>query len=93
MSLHGGGSRFRRASQPRRKEDATTTTTRAESYTYEEGFPTEEAAQRARDEVDFHRAIIAYRFWFPTITLESILVGLNECGVRENQSAAIGGVS
>ena len=86
-----GGYGFWRASRPTKKEDAVAATTRAETYTYEQNFPTEEAARRARDDVDLHRAIIAYRFWFPTITLESIFVGLSECGVRDNQSVAIGG--
>ena len=56
------------------------------SYTFEQNFPTEEAARRARDEGDFQRAIIAYRFWFPTITFEAIFEGLSESGVFENQS-------
>ena len=41
------------------------TTTRVETYAFEEGVPTDEAVRRARDDVDVRRAIIAYRFWFP----------------------------
>ena len=69
------------------KEHAVAAT--AGAFTFEQGFPSEEAARRARDEVDFHRAIIAFRFWFPTVTVEAIFEGLNECGAREDQSVAI----
>ena len=58
------------------KEHAVAAT--AGAFTFEQGFPSEEAARRARDEVDFHRAIIAYRFWFPTVTVEAIFEDLNE---------------
>ena len=34
----------------------------ATSYGFERGFPSGDAAQRARDDADFQRAVIAYRF-------------------------------
>jgi hypothetical protein len=38
----------------------------APQYTFERGYPTPETSQRARDDADFQRAVIAYRFWYPT---------------------------
>jgi hypothetical protein len=38
------------------------------------GFPTPEAAQKARDEADFQRAVTAYRFWYPTVSCEGIFM-------------------
>jgi hypothetical protein len=36
------------------------------------GFPPADAAQKARDDADYQRAMIAYRFWYPTISCEGI---------------------
>jgi hypothetical protein len=64
-------------------------TTRAETYMFEHGFPTDDAALRARDDVELHRAIVAYRFWFPTVNFEGVFNGLRERGVMANGSVAI----
>jgi hypothetical protein len=64
-------------------------TTRAETYTFLNGFPTDDAALRARDDVELHRAIVAYRFWFPTVNFEGVFNGLRERGVMANESVAI----
>jgi hypothetical protein len=52
-------------------------------YPFEHDFPTNEAAQRARDDADFQRAIVAYRFWYPTISCEGIMNGPREQGLKE----------
>ena len=36
------------------------------------GFPREDAAGRLRDEGDLQRAVTAYRFWYPTVSVEGI---------------------
>ena len=33
------------------------------------GFPTEQAAAKLRDDADFQRAVTAYRFWYPTVSV------------------------
>jgi hypothetical protein len=53
------------------------------------GFPTQEAAQRARDDADFQRAVVAYRFWYPTISCEGIFHGNRAAGINDNETMAI----
>lgn len=55
-------------------------------YKFAAGFPTPEATQRARDDVDYQRALTAYRFWYPTVSMEGLFHGSREAGMRENQS-------
>src|SRR5262249_22977784 len=38
------------------------------SHAFDRGFPSSQEAQRARDDADFQRAMIAYRFWYPTVS-------------------------
>lgn len=61
----------------------------ARPYAFEQDFPTEDAAQRARDDADFQRAIAAYRFWYPTVSCEGIFNDNRELGIRDNDSAMI----
>ncbi|MES2792863.1 MAG: DUF1254 domain-containing protein [Planctomycetota bacterium] len=53
------------------------------------GFPPADAAQTARDEADYQRAMTAYRFWYPTISCEGIFNGNREKGIRDNESIVI----
>lgn len=53
------------------------------------GFPTPQAAQRARDDADLQRAITAYRFWYPTVSMEGIFNGQREAGIRDNESIMV----
>src|SRR6516162_6877666 len=52
-------------------------------------FPTPEAAQKARDDADYQRAVTAYRFWFPTVSCEGIFNGKRELGIKDGESASI----
>src|SRR5262245_35366075 len=56
---------------------------------FEGGFPTPEAARRARDEQDLQRAITAYRFWYPTVSCEGIFNGSRERGIKDNEALAV----
>jgi hypothetical protein len=58
-------------------------------YQFQRGFPTEEAARRARDDADFQRAVTAYRFWYPTVSAEGIFNGGRELGLKDNEAMAI----
>jgi len=58
-------------------------------YTFERGFPTKGAAQRARDDAYYQRALTAYRFWYPTVSLEGVFNGYRKKGISENQSVGI----
>jgi hypothetical protein len=56
---------------------------------FERGFPTDGAAQRVRDDADFQRAVTAYRFWYPTVSVEGIFNGNRERGLADNESIGI----
>jgi hypothetical protein len=62
-----------------RSEDA------AEPYAFDRGYPTPEASQRARDDADFQRAIVAYRFWYPAVSVEGIFNGNRAIGLEDNK--------
>ncbi len=54
------------------------------SYTFERGFPSNDAAQKAIDDTDFQRTVQAYRFWYPTVSNEGIFQGNRDTGVNDN---------
>ena len=49
------------------------------------GFPLEDAVGRLRDEGDLQRAVTAYRFWYPTVSVEGIFNGNRELGLADNE--------
>ncbi|MBP3960184.1 DUF1254 domain-containing protein [Gemmata sp. G18] len=53
------------------------------------GFPAPDAAQKARDEADYQRAVTAYRFWYPTVSVEGIFHGNRELGINDNEAIPI----
>ena len=53
------------------------------------GYPTAESAARARDDADFQRAVAAYRFWYPTVSVEGIFNGNREIGIADNAAVGI----
>ncbi len=56
---------------------------------FEQGFPTDEGARRIRQEAHFQRAVTAYRFWYPTVSVEGIFNGNREIGIADNESIGI----
>src|SRR5262245_3752129 len=58
-------------------------------YAFERGFPTQEGAQRAQDDADYQRAVTAYRFWYPTVSMEGTFQGTRDAGVEDNKAAMI----
>ncbi|MBN8470567.1 DUF1254 domain-containing protein [Corallococcus exiguus] len=63
-------------------------TTRAPGQT-PAGFPTPEVIQRAHDEAELGRAIQAYRFFYPTVSMEGAMYGQQEAGAQDNQGALL----
>lgn len=53
------------------------------------GFPTAQTAQRVHDEQDYHRAVQAYRFFYPTVSMEATFQGTRDAGAVDNKSAMI----
>jgi hypothetical protein len=58
-------------------------------YSFERGYPTGDAAQRARDDADFQRAVTAYRFWYPAVSVEGIFNGNRVAGIADNKGMGI----
>ena len=61
----------------------------AHSLAFERGFPTESGAQSGHDDADFQAAVKAYRFWYPTVSVEGIFNGNREVGIADNESIGI----
>ena len=55
----------------------------ASSYDFNLGYPTQETSRRARDGADLQRAVTAYRFWYPAISVEGIFNGNRAVGIKE----------
>src|ERR1700722_4797703 len=58
-------------------------------YTFELGYPTPETIQRAYDEADLNRAIQAYRYFYPTVSMLAIWKGNESVGVFGNKGALL----
>jgi hypothetical protein len=58
-------------------------------YMFEHGYPTQDTSRRARDDADFERAVTAYRFWYPTVSVEGIFNGNRAVGIQDNEAVGI----
>ena len=56
------------------------------SFTSERGFPTKDVAKRARDDAHYRRALMVYRFWYPT-AYEGLYHRRRENGIPGRRSA------
>jgi hypothetical protein len=63
--------------------------TATDGYVFEGGFPTAETVARSGEEADFERAVTAYRFWYPTVSVEGIFNGNREVGLADNEAIGI----
>jgi hypothetical protein len=61
----------------------------ADGYAFKDGYPTPEAAQQAQDDADFQRAVTAYRFFYPTVSMEATFQGQRDAGIEDNKAAMI----
>jgi len=58
-------------------------------YPFVNGYPTAEASAKARDDADFQRAVTAYRFWYPSVSVEGIFNGNRAAGIEDNKAMGI----
>ncbi|XXF81300.1 DUF1254 domain-containing protein [Myxococcaceae bacterium GXIMD 01537] len=58
----------------------------APSAKQDRGFPSADTAKRAQDEEDFRRAVEAYRFFYPTVSVEAIFNGGREAGISDGKA-------
>jgi hypothetical protein len=61
----------------------------AQTYEFKDGFPTSETAKLVQDEQDLQRAVQAYRFFYPTVSMEATFQGTRDAGVMDNRGAMI----
>jgi hypothetical protein len=61
----------------------------AQTYEFKGGYPTAETAKLVQDEQDFQRAVQAYRFFYPTVSMEGTMQGQRDAGAKDNQGALI----
>jgi hypothetical protein len=66
-----------------------TLTHAADEYTFKGGFPTPEAIQQSHDDSDLNRAIQAYRFFYPTVSMEGTMQGQRDAGAEDNKSVMV----
>jgi hypothetical protein len=64
----------------------------APHYAFAGGYPSADTSQRARDDADFQRAVIAYRFWYPTVSAEGIFAGARTAGIEDGKALSIAAV-
>lgn len=58
-------------------------------YRFEQGYPTKDSAEGALKDAAFARAVTAYRFWYPTVSVEGIFNGGRVAGVKDNENILI----
>ena len=59
------------------------------NYEFKGGFPTPEASRKSLDDTDFMRAVTAYRFFYPTVSMEGTIQGQRDAGAVDNKSALV----
>ncbi|QIF05341.1 DUF1254 domain-containing protein [Roseimicrobium sp. ORNL1] len=58
----------------------------AQDYEFKGGYPTAETIQRAYDDADLNRAIQAYKFFYPTVSILATYEGNARAGMVENKN-------
>lgn len=58
-------------------------------YEFAKGYPVDTTVTRAWDDSLFQRAVVAYRFWYPTVSMEGIRTGNREIGLKDNRAIGI----
>src|SRR6478672_2665438 len=59
------------------------------AYEFVGGFPTAETVDRVRDETDLYRAVSAYRFFYPSVSMYTIYKGNLESGAVANKTFVV----
>lgn len=64
-----------------------------DGYVFKNGYPSAETMQKAYDDADYQRAVTAYRFWYPTVSVEGVFNGNRSLGLQDNQGLSIAAAS
>jgi hypothetical protein len=60
-----------------------------EPYDFESDYPAPGTAQSIHEDQDFHRAVEAYRFFYPTVSAEGIVNGTRELGIDDGKALVV----
>jgi len=52
---------------------------------YDKIYPATDAVKGARDDSAFQHAVTAYRFWYPTVSMESVFTANRAAGMKDNE--------
>jgi hypothetical protein len=77
------------ASSPASAQTTSNVEASGSPYTFERGFPTRETVERAYDDADLNRAVQAYRFFYPNVSVYGLLAGFEPLGAKYNQTAVV----
>lgn len=58
-------------------------------YRFVRGYPTAETIEKAYDDADLVRALGAYKFFYPTVSMYALWEGCKAAGLEENKNALI----
>jgi len=58
-------------------------------YEFKNGYPTFPTIQKAYDDADLHRAVQAYKFFYPTVSGAAIMKGNADIGITPNKTFAV----
>jgi len=61
----------------------------AAPYRFERGYPTPQTSQQVRNDQTLQRALIAYRYWYPTVSVEGIFNGNRSVGIEDGKQWGI----
>jgi hypothetical protein len=56
---------------------------------FRNGFPTETTARQSHDDQDHQRPVQAYRFFYPTVSMEATFQGTRDAGVEDNKAVML----
>jgi hypothetical protein len=59
------------------------------TYEFTDGYPSDDAARAALDDAAYQRALLAYRFWYPTVSNEGIFNGNRQAGIEDNVAIGV----
>jgi hypothetical protein len=59
------------------------------TYEFTDGYPSGDAARAALDDAAYQRALVAYRFWYPTVSTEGIFNGNRLAGIEDNVAIGV----
>jgi hypothetical protein len=59
-------------------------------YAFKLGYPSPETVRKAYDDADYQRAVTAYRFWYPSVSVEGIFNGSRNVGLKDGKDFSIG---